>query len=70
MVCNAAPNLPTNASTMAQMADQKFNLLMGRELQKAEGQKPQTVIMMPLLEDHIEPGETEAISPTKPIPPQ
>jgi tyrosyl-tRNA synthetase len=30
--------------------DQKFNLLMGRELQKAEGQKPQTIIMMPLLE--------------------
>ncbi|PCJ33425.1 MAG: tyrosine--tRNA ligase [Moraxellaceae bacterium] len=30
--------------------DQKFNLLMGRELQKADGQKPQTVIMMPLLE--------------------
>ncbi|GGI69584.1 tyrosine--tRNA ligase [Shewanella gelidii] len=30
--------------------DQKFNLLMGRELQKTEGQKPQTVIMMPLLE--------------------
>ncbi len=30
--------------------DQKFNLLMGRELQKAEGQRPQTVIMMPLLE--------------------
>ncbi|WP_133406138.1 tyrosine--tRNA ligase [Parashewanella tropica] len=30
--------------------DQKFNLLMGRELQKAEGQSPQTVIMMPLLE--------------------
>lgn len=30
--------------------DQKFNLLMGRELQKAAGQKPQTVIMMPLLE--------------------
>ena len=30
--------------------DQKFNLLMGRELQKAEGQTPQTVIMMPLLE--------------------
>jgi tyrosyl-tRNA synthetase len=29
--------------------DQKFNLLMGRELQKANGQKPQTVIMMPLL---------------------
>ena len=30
--------------------DQKFNLLMGRELQKEAGQKPQTVITMPLLE--------------------
>ena len=30
--------------------DQKFNLLMGRELQKHYGQKPQTVLMMPLLE--------------------
>lgn len=30
--------------------DQRFNLLMGRELQKQEGQKPQTIIMMPLLE--------------------
>ncbi|REL34285.1 tyrosine--tRNA ligase [Thalassotalea euphylliae] len=30
--------------------DQKFNLLMGRELQKVEGQRPQTVLMMPLLE--------------------
>jgi len=30
--------------------DQKFNLLMGRELQKANGQKPQTVLMMPILE--------------------
>lgn len=29
--------------------DQKFNLLMGRELQKAAGQKPQVVITMPLL---------------------
>ena len=29
--------------------DQKFNLLMGRELQKSEKQKPQTVITMPLL---------------------
>ncbi|GAB6261453.1 tyrosine--tRNA ligase [Photobacterium sp. CCB-ST2H9] len=29
--------------------DQKFNLLMGRELQKAEGQKPQVVLTMPLL---------------------
>ncbi len=30
--------------------DQKFNLLMGRELQKHFGQKPQVVITMPLLE--------------------
>lgn len=30
--------------------DQKFNLLMGRELQKSQGQAPQTVLMMPLLE--------------------
>lgn len=30
--------------------DQKFNLLMGRELQKQHGQTPQIVIMMPLLE--------------------
>ncbi|WP_163932002.1 tyrosine--tRNA ligase [Paraferrimonas sp. SM1919] len=29
--------------------DQKFNLLMGRELQKGAGQKPQSVLMMPLL---------------------
>ncbi|MBU2883632.1 tyrosine--tRNA ligase [Psychrosphaera sp. B3R10] len=30
--------------------DQRFNLLMGRELQKDEGQRPQSVLMMPLLE--------------------
>lgn len=30
--------------------DQKFNLLVGRELQKSEGQEPQVVIMTPLLE--------------------
>lgn len=30
--------------------DQRFNLLMGRELQKVEGQRQQTVLMMPLLE--------------------
>lgn len=30
--------------------DQKFNLLMGRELQKEAGQAPQVVITMPLLE--------------------
>jgi tyrosyl-tRNA synthetase len=30
--------------------DQKFNLLMGRELQKQYGQRPQTILTMPLLE--------------------
>ncbi|EDY86184.1 tyrosyl-tRNA synthetase [gamma proteobacterium HTCC5015] len=30
--------------------DQKFNLLMGRELQREEGESPQVVITMPLLE--------------------
>jgi tyrosyl-tRNA synthetase len=30
--------------------DQKFNLLVGRELQKAVGQEPQVVVTMPLLE--------------------
>lgn len=29
--------------------DQKFNLLMGRELQKQTGQKPQTIVTVPLL---------------------
>jgi tyrosyl-tRNA synthetase len=30
--------------------DQKFNLLMGRQLQQASGQKPQVVLTMPILE--------------------
>lgn len=30
--------------------DQKFNLLMGRHLQEVYGQKPQVVLMMPILE--------------------
>ncbi|MFK7903365.1 MAG: tyrosine--tRNA ligase, partial [Nitratireductor sp.] len=30
--------------------DQKFNLLMGRELQKEQGQSPQIVLTMPILE--------------------
>lgn len=30
--------------------DQKFNLLMGRQIQEAYGQKPQVVLMTPLLE--------------------
>jgi tyrosyl-tRNA synthetase len=30
--------------------DQKFNLLVGRQLQKSAGQRPQSVLMMPILE--------------------
>ncbi|MBE1043248.1 tyrosine--tRNA ligase, partial [Escherichia coli] len=30
--------------------DQKFNLLMGRELQRAYGQEAQVILTMPLLE--------------------
>ncbi len=30
--------------------DQKFNLLMGRELQRECGQEPQCILTMPLLE--------------------
>lgn len=30
--------------------DQKFNLLVGRELQRAHGQKPQNILMMPIIE--------------------
>ncbi len=30
--------------------DQKFNLLMGRELQKEDGQEPQIILTMPILE--------------------
>ena len=30
--------------------DQRFNLLMGRELQKEQGQKQQSIVMVPLLE--------------------
>ncbi|AMJ95631.1 tyrosine--tRNA ligase [Alteromonas stellipolaris] len=30
--------------------DQRFNLLMGRELQKEQGIKPQSIVMVPLLE--------------------
>src|SRR3546814_18646974 len=30
--------------------DQKFNLLVGRELQKEYGQEPQCILTMPLLE--------------------
>ena len=33
--------------------DQRFNLLMGRELQKEQGIKPQSIVMVPLLEGQM-----------------
>lgn len=39
-----------NADVELGGTDQKFNLLVGRELQKHYGQKPQVVLTMPLLE--------------------
>jgi tyrosyl-tRNA synthetase len=39
-----------NADVELGGTDQKFNLLMGRELQREWGQTPQTVLTMPLLE--------------------
>lgn len=39
-----------NADVELGGTDQKFNLLMGRGLQEAHGQKPQVVLTMPLLE--------------------
>lgn len=51
--------------------DQKFNLLMGRELQKHFGQEPQVVITMPLLEgtdgvDKMSKSLNNAIGITEP----
>ncbi len=45
--------------------DQKFNLLMGRGLQEAHGQKPQIVLTMPLLEGSASPSR-RSTSSTRP----
>ena len=37
--------------------DQKFNLLVGRELQKESGQEPQVIITMPILEGYTHGAE-------------
>lgn len=39
-----------NADVELGGTDQKFNLLMGRELQKSHGQTPQVILTMPILE--------------------
>ena len=43
-------SVAVNADIELGGTDQKFNLLFGRELQKAFGQEPQIAVMMPLLE--------------------
>ena len=37
--------------------DQKFNLLMGREIQKEYGQEPQVIMTMPILEGYMQGNE-------------
>jgi len=38
-------------------SDQKFNLLVGRELQKESGQEPQVIMTMPILEGYTQGSE-------------
>lgn len=49
-LCQGYDSVALRADVELGGTDQKFNLLMGRELQKHYGQAPQTVLMMPLLE--------------------
>lgn len=49
-LCQGYDSTAMNADVELGGTDQKFNLLVGRELQKHYGQSPQCVLMMPLLE--------------------
>ncbi|MDD5298177.1 MAG: tyrosine--tRNA ligase [Rhodocyclaceae bacterium] len=49
-LCQGYDSVAMRADVELGGTDQKFNLLMGRELQKHYGQPPQVVLMMPLLE--------------------
>ncbi len=49
-LCQGYDSVAMNADVELGGTDQKFNLLVGRELQKHYGQVPQCVLMMPLLE--------------------
>jgi len=49
-LCQGYDSVALKADVELGGTDQKFNLLMGRELQKQYGQPPQVVLMMPLLE--------------------
>ena len=49
-LCQGYDSVAMQADVELGGTDQKFNLLVGRELQKQAGQSPQCVLMMPLLE--------------------
>lgn len=49
-LCQGYDSVAMRADLELGGADQKFNLLIGRELQRHYGQTPQCVLMMPLLE--------------------
>lgn len=49
-LCQGYDSVAMRADVELGGTDQKFNLLMGRELQKHAGQSPQVILMMPLLE--------------------
>jgi len=49
-LCQGYDSVAMRADVELGGTDQKFNLLVGRELQKSAGQTPQTILMMPLLE--------------------
>jgi tyrosyl-tRNA synthetase len=49
-LCQGYDSVAMRADVELGGTDQKFNLLVGRELQKHNGQPPQCVLMMPLLE--------------------
>lgn len=49
-LCQGYDSVAMRADVELGGTDQKFNLLVGRELQKHYGQTPQVVLMMPLLE--------------------
>ncbi len=49
-LCQGYDSVAMKADVELGGSDQKFNLLVGRELQKHYGQTPQCVLMMPLLE--------------------
>ncbi|MCL2656561.1 MAG: tyrosine--tRNA ligase [Betaproteobacteria bacterium] len=49
-LCQGYDSVALKADIELGGTDQKFNLLVGRELQKQHGQAPQVILMMPLLE--------------------